>query len=315
MKKAWALFLIGGIISFSAWGKDVEILMRQKAESYMAQSQGIEWQVNNEFVVAAFADNAFAVIKESQNRFEWWLLPQYYYEDEPDTSGYVTGLNLSYTPIAEVFAILPANYGLWLEQPYYSLAGYVDVFIQSAKAMSGISYQELENAAATRYNGIPGWDVIFKFKSGANYYVWKSHLLWREDIGYNIFYLTTSAAYNNSLYRAYFDAVLILANFDVRTSLAHLLPTPSPRILLGQNYPNPFNAQTMIPFSISERSWINLRLYNAIGQMIREIVDGIYEPGNYSIQVAGGDLTSGTYIFLLNQKNGRQEIIKAAIIK
>jgi hypothetical protein len=50
---------------------------------------------------------------------------------------------------------------------------------------------------------------------------------------------------------------------------------------LLQNYPNPFNPETWIPFSISERTHVVIKIYSITGQLIRILDLGVKEPGKY----------------------------------
>ncbi|MCK9212237.1 MAG: putative Ig domain-containing protein, partial [Ignavibacteriaceae bacterium] len=52
-------------------------------------------------------------------------------------------------------------------------------------------------------------------------------------------------------------------------------------INLYQNYPNPFNPTTTIEFAIPKTGKYTLGLYNALGQLVKEISDEEYEAGNY----------------------------------
>lgn len=73
---------------------------------------------------------------------------------------------------------------------------------------------------------------------------------------------------------------------------------------LFQNYPNPFNPSTVIPFSLSKPSDINLTVYNALGQRIRTLADGFHSSGRHSCVWDGRDsdgraVAAGVYIYRL----------------
>ena len=75
----------------------------------------------------------------------------------------------------------------------------------------------------------------------------------------------------------------------------------TPRVnRLAQNYPNPFNPTTRIRFSISERSFVNLKIYNVAGQLVKTLVYDVREAGTYIVAWDGknnGDrkVASGIY--------------------
>lgn len=71
---------------------------------------------------------------------------------------------------------------------------------------------------------------------------------------------------------------------------------------LQQNYPNPFNPQTRIKYETSEKSNIQIKIYNTIGQEIRLLVNEIKEPGSFYIDWDGTDdygqiVSSGVYYY------------------
>ncbi|MCH7732068.1 MAG: T9SS type A sorting domain-containing protein, partial [Candidatus Marinimicrobia bacterium] len=73
---------------------------------------------------------------------------------------------------------------------------------------------------------------------------------------------------------------------------------------LAQNYPNPFNPQTIIEFAIPHTGWINLTIYNLLGQKVRTLANGIHEQGRYRIIWDGRNeldqsVSSGMYIYSL----------------
>jgi FlgD Ig-like domain len=77
---------------------------------------------------------------------------------------------------------------------------------------------------------------------------------------------------------------------------------------LAQNYPNPFNPTTTIHFSIPARqvdgTQVQLRVYNALGEVIRTLVDEKMFPGQYTAvwdgrNTRGEQVSSGIYIYQL----------------
>ena len=80
---------------------------------------------------------------------------------------------------------------------------------------------------------------------------------------------------------------------------------------LTQNYPNPFNSKTEIRFQIiddSEPTYTTLKVFNALGQEIRTLVDEAIQSGYYSVTWDGRDenrheAASGVYFYQLSSKD------------
>jgi hypothetical protein len=66
---------------------------------------------------------------------------------------------------------------------------------------------------------------------------------------------------------------------------------------LSQNYPNPFNPSTTIEYSIKKQSNVEVEIYNAIGQRISVLVNGIQEAGNYKLNWNAKNFASGIYFY------------------
>ena len=64
---------------------------------------------------------------------------------------------------------------------------------------------------------------------------------------------------------------------------------------LAQNYPNPFNPETNINFSIPSNGFVNMRVYNALGQEVKSLVSDNLTAGTYNARFSGANLTSGVY--------------------
>ena len=84
---------------------------------------------------------------------------------------------------------------------------------------------------------------------------------------------------------------------------------------LSQNYPNPFNPETTIKFNVKQMNFTTLRVYNAIGQEVALLFEGIAEPGqNYSVNFNAGDLASGMYVYKL-QSGSNVSVKKMLLLK
>lgn len=69
--------------------------------------------------------------------------------------------------------------------------------------------------------------------------------------------------------------------------------------VLGQNYPNPFNPATKITFTLPEKSFVTLNVYDALGREASNLVNGEMFPGTYSRQWNAAGLSSGIYFYRL----------------
>lgn len=77
---------------------------------------------------------------------------------------------------------------------------------------------------------------------------------------------------------------------------------------LEQNYPNPFNPETRIVYHIPEESFINIDIYNSVGQLVRHLVGRQLGAGIHQITWDGRDdydaaTGSGLYICRLRAEN------------
>ncbi|MFC2083963.1 endonuclease/exonuclease/phosphatase family protein [Bacteroidota bacterium] len=68
---------------------------------------------------------------------------------------------------------------------------------------------------------------------------------------------------------------------------------------LYQNFPNPFNPATNIIYTISERSYVELKVFDFLGIEVGSMVNEIKVPGEYKIEFDGNMLPSGVYFYRL----------------
>jgi Secretion system C-terminal sorting domain len=69
---------------------------------------------------------------------------------------------------------------------------------------------------------------------------------------------------------------------------------------LSQNYPNPFNPTTLIRYTLAKQGPVSLKVYNALGQEVAVLVEGVQQAGEYQMRLDAGTLASGTYFYRLN---------------
>jgi hypothetical protein len=67
------------------------------------------------------------------------------------------------------------------------------------------------------------------------------------------------------------------------TGIAQQLLSTSSSCALDQNYPNPFNPATTIQYALPSRSHVALTIFNTLGQIVRELVNGEMEAGYHSV--------------------------------
>lgn len=83
---------------------------------------------------------------------------------------------------------------------------------------------------------------------------------------------------------------------------------------LSQNYPNPFNPETRIDFGIPKSGYVSLKVFNSLGQEVKELVNKELSTGSYSVNFDGAGLGTGVYYYML-VTNGFTETKKMLLVK
>jgi lysophospholipase L1-like esterase len=69
------------------------------------------------------------------------------------------------------------------------------------------------------------------------------------------------------------------------------------KYLLGQNYPNPFNTVTTFAFNLPSKSFVTLKIFDAVGREIETVISGELEKGRHKILWNAQKLSSGMYYY------------------
>jgi len=68
--------------------------------------------------------------------------------------------------------------------------------------------------------------------------------------------------------------------------------------LLYQNYPNPFNPETKIVYSLKDKGYVKLMVYNLLGELMHVLVNEEKEAGTYEANVRfDQSISSGIYLY------------------
>lgn len=89
---------------------------------------------------------------------------------------------------------------------------------------------------------------------------------------------------------------------------------------LRNNYPNPFNPSTTIKYALPEASYVQLEVYNVVGQVVRTLVADHQNAGRYVVQWdatddSGQNLSSGIYFYRLQAGGEFLEVKKMLLLK
>jgi enterochelin esterase-like enzyme len=75
---------------------------------------------------------------------------------------------------------------------------------------------------------------------------------------------------------------------------------------LNQNYPNPFNPATIISYTLPVSGFVNLKIYNILGQEVATLVQEFQQPGNHQVRFQAANLPSGVYTYRCTNESFRE---------
>jgi hypothetical protein len=106
------------------------------------------------------------------------------------------------------------------------------------------------------------------------------------------------------------DSMFVELTIKTNEQFVGILPSS---YSLEQNYPNPFNPTTMIGYQLPVDSYVNLKIFNSLGQEIKVIVNEVQLAGYHSsiwdaTNNEGLSLPSGVYFYRINVSSSDHEI-------
>jgi hypothetical protein len=94
--------------------------------------------------------------------------------------------------------------------------------------------------------------------------------------------------------------VIIVTDNPSTISKNNIIP---PHFNLDQAYPNPFNPSTMIHYQLSITNYIELSIFNVLGQKVATLVSEKQSAGRYQVQWDASGFAAGLYYYRLNAGN------------
>lgn len=111
----------------------------------------------------------------------------------------------------------------------------------------------------------------------------------------------------NGIWESCNDGQPLGFNFIVVGRITTAVPEVSnPITLFSRNEPNPFTETTTISFEIAETSYGQLNVYNAIGQCVATLLNGVITAGQHKIIFNASQLPVGSYYYQIATANHRE---------
>jgi hypothetical protein len=83
---------------------------------------------------------------------------------------------------------------------------------------------------------------------------------------------------------------------------------------LKQNFPNPFNPSTNIEYSIPSESFVELNVYDILGNQVASLVNEQQQAGVYRVDFTADNLSSGMY-FVRITANEFTRVVKMTLLR
>lgn len=103
--------------------------------------------------------------------------------------------------------------------------------------------------------------------------------------------------------------------FDTPVSIYNEKRTVPGRYELFQNYPNPFNPKTIINYKLPITNYVNLSIYNLLGQKVATLVNKKQAAGSYTVEWDATGFASGVYLMRIKTNYGFTKTRKLVLLK
>jgi hypothetical protein len=131
---------------------------------------------------------------------------------------------------------------------------------------------------------------------------------------------TTAGTFCDTMTGDYADIFVCKLHPGMTPAPEHIVSESHPKTYdLAQNWPNPFNAGTQIRYRISQDDRVTIRIYNFLGQQVRELMNAEQAAGEYAIvwdgkNDGGRRVSSGVYLCRIRTR-AVDETVKMVVLR
>lgn len=185
--------------------------------------------------------------------------------------------------------------------------GYIDT--SSYTAVGGIDdygflYQGESGDNVQRYASIDSAKYAYTYSKDTS----KSQYTVKYDI--NGF----SVSYESSSWQVHAMATVLFRPLSNITGVKNKKSITPLTFALSQNFPNPFNPSTTIEYQIPKQSHVILKVFDILGNQIKELVNKDETAGKYTVIFNASKLSSGVYFYRI-EAGSFEESKKLILIK
>jgi S-formylglutathione hydrolase len=174
--------------------------------------------------------------------------------------------------------LIDTNWTKWLEHDAYTM---IDSYKDNLSQLSGIWIECGTNDDLYLSNKMTGQALD---SAGIAY-------TWDEYNGDHINMI--GARIEQKMLPFFSDTLSSVSNLNLTNSY------PPTKLLLMQNYPNPFNPSTMIKYQLPMTSYVDLSIYNLLGQKMVTLISERQSSGSYQVEWVASEYSSGVYLYRL----------------
>ncbi len=263
--------------------------------------------------------------------------------DMPDPNFMSSVYSLCVTPNGNLFAGSSGggvyrstnNGSTWLQAPPYASVisltaapnGYVYGCFNSVSGGQNGIYRSTNYGVSWSIIGLPNTDYFYVKSNSAGHIFaggfYGSGVLRSTNNGVNWFEVS-SGIYNRMMTTVYFDNAGFgyagtyyggLYKTNISTIGLINISTEIPdKFSLSQNYPNPFNPVTNIEFSVPEKSFVRLTLFDVTGRVVEILVNEELKAGIYKSDWNAANYSSGVYFCKL-ETDGFTDTKRMVLVK
>lgn len=149
-------------------------------------------------------------------------------------------------------------------------------------------------------------DYVFCFDAWSTRKVYYCHYMdsvWKRVNTDSLYSLNLSAVAGDYLYVVGSNSNVYRKRISDVIGIQQISTTVPDKFYLSQNYPNPFNPVTNIKFSLPEKTFTKLKVYDLLGREVQQLINERLTAGEYKYDFNASLLPSGIYFYKLETDN------------